>query len=141
MPDLVTIEVPVKVKGVKVTDAFDSKYKDAVEKRIKPQLEKALAKIKVQVPKGKKPGAFAVDVSVSVKRTDKGVMVEVRTAQPRTTKCLVEPKTPRRFHCLKMPTSMTMTSIRQPMLRQREPQILPSKSSAKRLKTSKRRLC
>lgn len=80
MPDLVTVEVPVKVKGVKVTDAFDSKYKDSVLKQIKPQLEKALAKIKVQVPKGKKPGAFAVDVSVSVKKTDKGVMVEVRTA-------------------------------------------------------------
>jgi hypothetical protein len=88
MPDLVTIEVPVKVKGVKVTDAFDSKYKDSVEKRIKPQLEKALGKIKVQVPKGKKPGAFAVDVSVSVKRTDKGVMVEVRTAPTEDNKML-----------------------------------------------------
>jgi hypothetical protein len=79
MADLVTVEVPVKVKGVKVTDAFDSKYKDSVAKRIKPQIEKALAKIKVQIPKGKKLGAFAVDVSVSVKKTDKGVMVEVRT--------------------------------------------------------------
>jgi hypothetical protein len=78
MPDMVTVEVPVKVKGVKVTDAFDTKYKDSVTKQIKPQLEKALAKIKVQIPKGKKLGAFAVDVSASVKKTDKGVMVEVR---------------------------------------------------------------
>ncbi len=78
MPDMVTVEVPVKVKGVKVTDAFDSKYKDSVTKQIKPQIEKALAKIKVQIPKGKKLGAFAVDVSASVKKTDKGVMVEVR---------------------------------------------------------------
>jgi len=52
MPDMVTVEVPVKVKGVKVTDAFDSKYKDSVTKQIKPQIEKALAKIKVQIPKG-----------------------------------------------------------------------------------------
>jgi hypothetical protein len=78
MPDMVTVEVPVKVKGVKVTDAFDTKYKDSVAKQIKPQIEKALAKIKVQIPKGKKLGAFAVDVSASVKKTDKGVMVEVR---------------------------------------------------------------
>ena len=47
MPDMVTVEVPVKVKGIKVTDAFDPKYKDSIAKRIKPQLEKALAKIKV----------------------------------------------------------------------------------------------
>jgi hypothetical protein len=78
MPDMVTVEVPVKVKGVKVTDAFDSKYKDSVTKQIKPKIEKALAKIKVQIPKGKKLGAYAVDVSASVKKTDKGVMVEVR---------------------------------------------------------------
>ena len=88
MPDLVTIEVPVKVKGVKVTDAFDSKYKDSVAKQIKPQLEKALAKIKVQIPKGKKLGDFAVDVSISVKKTDKGVMVEVRTAPTEDNKML-----------------------------------------------------
>jgi len=78
MPDLVTVEVPVKVKGVKVTDAFDTKYKDSVTKQIKPKIEKALAKIKVQIPRGKKLGAFAVDVSASVKKTDKGAMVEVR---------------------------------------------------------------
>jgi len=88
MPDLVTVEVPVKVKGVKVTDAFDSKYKDSIGKRIKPQIEKALAKIKVQIPKGKELGAFAVDVSVSVKKTDKGVMVEVRTAPTEDNKLL-----------------------------------------------------
>lgn len=88
MPDMVTVEVPVKVKGVKVTDAFDSKYKDSVAKQIKPQLEKALAKIKVQIPKGTKLGAYAVDVSVSVKRTDKGVMVEVRTAPTEDNKML-----------------------------------------------------
>jgi hypothetical protein len=77
---LVTVEVPVKVRGVKVTDTFDPKqYKDSVEKRIKPQIEKGLAKIKVQIPKGKKLGAFAVDVNISVKKTDKGVMVIVRT--------------------------------------------------------------
>src|ERR1051325_6207568 len=88
MPDLVTVEVPVKVKGVKVSDAFDSKYKDSIGKRIKPQIEKALAKIKVQIPKGKKLGAYAVDVSVSVKKTDKGVMVEVRTAPTEDNKML-----------------------------------------------------
>jgi hypothetical protein len=78
MPDLVTVTVPVKVKAVKVTDSFDPKYKDSVTKRIKARIEKALAKIEVQTPKGKKLGAFAVDVSASVKRTDKGVLVEVR---------------------------------------------------------------
>ena len=65
MPDMVTVEVPVKVKGVKVTDAFDAKYKDSVQKQVKAQIEKALAKIKVQIPKGKKLGAYAVDVSDS----------------------------------------------------------------------------
>lgn len=88
MADMVTVEVPVKVKGVKVTDAFDSKYKDSVQKQVKAQIEKALAKIKVQIPKGKKLGAYAVDVSVSVKRTDKGVMVEVRTAPTEDNKML-----------------------------------------------------
>src|SRR5262245_58665964 len=77
MPDLVTVQVPVKVKGVKVTDSFDPKYKDKVTKQIKARIEKALAKIEVKTPKGKKLGAFAVDVSASVKRTDKGVLVEV----------------------------------------------------------------
>jgi len=88
MPDMVTVEVPVKVKGVKVTDAFDPKYKDSIQKRIKAQIEKALAKIKVQIPKGKKLGAYAVDVSVSVKKTDKGAMVEVRTAPTEDNKML-----------------------------------------------------
>jgi hypothetical protein len=79
MPDMVTIEVPVKVKNVSIKEVkdVDSKYKTSVPKQVKPQIEKGLAKIKVQIPKGKNLGAYAVDVTVSIKRTDKGVYVKV----------------------------------------------------------------
>ena len=87
MPD-VTVEVPVKVKGVSVKDSFDPKYKTSVPKDIKPQIEKALAKIKLQIPKGKQLGALAVDVNVSVKRTDKGLTLEVRLVPSEDNKML-----------------------------------------------------
>src|SRR6476661_8397738 len=76
-PKMVTVEVPVKVKDVTVTEIkdVDSKYKDSVQKQIKAQLEKGLAKIKVEIPNGKKLGALAVEVGVSIKRTDQGLYV------------------------------------------------------------------
>jgi hypothetical protein len=79
MPDMVTVEVPVKVKNVTVNSIkdVDAKYKTSVPKQINPQIEKGLGKIKVQIPKDKKLGALAVDVSVAIKRTDKGVNVKV----------------------------------------------------------------
>ena len=79
MPDIVTVEVPVKVKNVTVSSIkdVDAKYKASVPKLIKPQIEKGLAKIKLQIPKDKKLGALAVDVAVAIKRTDKGVNVKV----------------------------------------------------------------
>jgi len=79
MPDMVTVEVPVKVKNVTVNSIkdVDAKYKTSVPKLIKPQIEKGLAKIKLQIPKDKKLGALAVDVAVAIKRTDKGVNVKV----------------------------------------------------------------
>jgi hypothetical protein len=90
MPDMVTVEVPVKVKNVTVKDIkdVDAKYKTSVPKQIKPQIEKGLAKIKVQIPKGKKLGAYAVDVSVSIKRTDKGVNVKVNMVPSEDNKML-----------------------------------------------------
>ena|ERR1043165_2672580 len=90
MPDMVTVEVPVKVKGVSVKEVkdVDSKYKDSTSKLIKPLLEKGLAKIKVQIPKGKKLGAYAVDVNVSIKRTDKGVNVKVNVVPSEDNKML-----------------------------------------------------
>ena len=79
MPDMVTVEVPVKVKNVTVSSIkdVDAKYKASVPKQIKPQIEKGLAKIKLQIPKGKKLGALAVDVAVAISRTDKGLYVKV----------------------------------------------------------------
>jgi len=90
MPDMVTVEVPVKVKNVTVNSIkdVDAKYKTSVPKQIKPQLEKGLAKIKVQIPKGKTLGSYAVDVSVAIKRTDKGVYVKVDTVPTENNKIL-----------------------------------------------------
>jgi hypothetical protein len=79
MPDNVTVEVPVKVKNVTVSSIknVDAKYKASAPKQIKPQIEKGLAKIKLQIPKDKELGALAVDVAVAITRTDKGVNVKV----------------------------------------------------------------
>ena len=79
MPDIVTVEVPVKVKNVTVSSIkdVDAKYKASVPKLIKPRIEKGLAKIKLQIPKDKKLGALAVDVAVAITRTDKGLNVKV----------------------------------------------------------------
>lgn len=79
MPDIVTVEVPVKVKNVTVSSIknVDAKYKASVPKQIRPQIEKGLAKIKLQIPKDKELGALAVDVAVAIARTDKGLNVKV----------------------------------------------------------------
>jgi hypothetical protein len=79
---MVTVDVPVKVKDVSVSEIknVDSKYKDSVPKLIKPLFETGLAKIKVEIPNGKKLGALAVEVGISINRTDKGLYLSLEIA-------------------------------------------------------------
>ncbi len=73
-------KTPVKVSSVVVTDTVDPKYKRSLPGELKPKVEAALSKLETDPPPGKKLEPFSVEVSVSLKKTDKGVKVEITFA-------------------------------------------------------------
>jgi hypothetical protein len=73
-------KTPVKVSKVVVTETVDPKYKTSLPGKLKPKLEAALSKLETEPPPGKNLEPFSVEVSVSLKKTDKGVKAEIKLA-------------------------------------------------------------
>ena len=73
-------KTPVTVSSVMVTDTVDPKYKTSLPTKWKPKLIAAMAKLETDPPAGKKLEPFSIEVSISLKKTDKGVKTEVTFA-------------------------------------------------------------
>jgi hypothetical protein len=73
-------KTPVTVSSVTVTDTVDPKYKTSLPGKLKPKVVEALSKLETDPPPGKKLEPFSVEVSVSLKKTDKGVKTEITFA-------------------------------------------------------------
>ena len=73
-------KTPVTVSSVVVKDTVDPKYKTSLPGKLKPKIAEALSKLETDPPAGKKLEPFSVEVSVSLKKTDKGVKAEVTFA-------------------------------------------------------------
>ena len=73
-------KTPVKVGTVVVVETVDPKYKSSLPGKLKPKIEKAMSGLVTDPPPGKKLEPFSIEVSVSLKKTDKGVKSEITFA-------------------------------------------------------------
>ena len=73
-------KTPVTVSSVVVTDTVDPKYKTSLPAKWKPKVVEAMSKLETDPPAGKKLEPFSIEVSISLKKTDKGVKTEVTFA-------------------------------------------------------------
>jgi len=73
-------KTPVTVSSVVVTDTVDPKYKTSLPTKWKPKVVTAMSKLETDPPAGKKLEPFSIEVSISLKKTDKGVKTEITFA-------------------------------------------------------------
>jgi len=73
-------KTPVAVGKVEVVDTVDPKYKTSLPNELKPKIKEAMSRLETDPPPGKKLEPFSIEVSVSLKKTDKGVKAEITFA-------------------------------------------------------------
>ena len=73
-------KTPVKVNSVVVAETVDPKYKTSLPTKWKPKIQEAMSKLETDPPPGTKLEPFSVEVSISLKRTDKGVKADIKFA-------------------------------------------------------------